>query len=347
MKNCTQLKLLNTFSVQAQANYIVTAYNEFSLLKLWNRYNDSEGSVLILGEGSNILFLGNYEGTVLLNRIKGIFVTENKTEWKLHVGAGEKWNELVMYTINRNMPGLENLACIPGSVGAAPIQNLGAYGVELSQVCEYVDVLDLDQGNKVRLLCCDCNFQYRDSIFKNNLYKYAIIFVGLKLKKIWRPVLHHSALMNLNAYHLTPRQILNMIILIRNKKLPNPSINGNAGSFFKNPIVDIEFAYTLLKQYSNMPHYFLENGKIKLLAGWLIEQCKLKGYILGEASVYCKQALILINTRQRATGIEIAKLACYIRNVVANKFNIYLQPEVRFIGKNGEVNPNQFFNCFI
>lgn len=342
-QNYNQLKTLNTFSVKATANYIVTVSDEFSLLKLWKQNRNIGKYVLIMGEGSNILFVDNYHGIVLLNRIKGIIIAENHTEWRLHVGSGEKWHDLVVYTINRNIPGLENLACIPGYVGAAPIHNIGAYGVELSQVCEYVDVLELSNGNKIRLYCRDCCFQYRDSIFAKNLYKYAIISVGLKLKKTWKPVLHYPELNNLKKNSVTSRQIFNLIVLIRHEKLPNPIINGNAGSFFKNPIISAKVAYSLSKIYPQIPYYKQSNGKIKLSARWLIEQCKLKGFSLGEASVYNKQAVILINTRQRATGTEIAALACYVHNVVINKFNIYLKPEVRFIGNKGEINPDSLF----
>lgn len=337
------IKSLNTFSIDIQVQQIITIYNESSLYRFWKKDYNRGLSLLILGEGSNVLFLENYKGVVLLNRIKGIFITENRTEWKLHVGAGEKWSELVVRTINNNIPGLENLACIPGCVGAAPINNIGAYGIELSQVCEYVDVLELQNGNRIRFNCSDCYFQYRESIFKNYLYKYIIIFVGLKLNKFWKPVLHYAELRYLDINSVTPRQILNMIILIRQKKLPNPIINGNAGSFFKNPIVNHTIASSLLKEYSNMPYYLQSDGKIKLLAGWLIEHCKLKGYILGEVSVYHKQALVLINHRQKATGTEVAALALYIHNKVLNKFNIYLEPEVRFIGSSGEFNPKKLF----
>lgn len=347
MTNYTQLKSFNTFSINAKADNIITIYDKLSLFKLWRQHQDNGKSILILGAGSNVLFLENYKGTVLLNRIKGIFITENNTEWKLHVGAGEKWNALVMYTITMNMPGLENLVCIPGYVGAAAIQNIGAYGLELSQVCEYVDVLDLIYGNIIRFYYHDCCFSYRNSIFKNCLDKYAIIFVGLKLNKHWKPILHYPELKSLNIDFATPIQILKLIILIRNKKLPDPIINGNAGSFFKNPIIDANFAQNLYRIYPKMPFYKQADGKIKLLAGWLIEQCKLKGYVLGEASVYFKQAVVLINTRQKATGTEIAALAFYVRNTVINKFNVYLQPEVRLIGNKGEINPDQLFKYYI
>ncbi|ADV33589.1 UDP-N-acetylenolpyruvoylglucosamine reductase [Candidatus Blochmanniella vafra str. BVAF] len=345
MKHCVQLKLLNTFSVSAYADQLVEVYDECSLLHYWEKSQRDGRGVLILGAGSNILFLGDYRGTVLLNRIKGIFITESKVEWRLHVGAGERWNKLVAYTINNNIPGLENLACIPGCVGAAPIQNIGAYGLEFSQVCEYVDVLDLEQRKKIRFYCHECCFKYRESIFKVNLHKYAILFIGLKLHKHWKPILHYLQLYYPNlSLSTTPHTVLNAIILIRQKKLPDPMIHGNAGSFFKNPVVSTNTALSLLNKYPNMPYYIHQNDKIKLLAGWLIENCKLKGYVLGEASVYYKNALILINNRQKATGMEIAKLAYYVYNKVAIKFNIYLQPEVRLMGQIGEINLVKMFS---
>lgn len=344
MKKYVRLKSLNTFSIDVLANCVIKIYDEYTLLKIWKLFFDQGIPVLILGGGSNVLFLENYVGVILLNRIKGIFITENKKMWKLHVGAGEKWNELVIYTLNKNMPGLENLACIPGYVGAAPIQNIGAYGVELSQVCEYVDVLELKYGKKIRFTATECNFKYRDSIFRNHLSEYAIIFVGLQLCKNWKPVLKYHALAFLCGLQVTPRQIFNIICLIRHRKLPNPIMFGNAGSFFKNPIIDIKLARHLLQMYPKIPYVFCQtDNKIKLSAGWLIEHCRLKGCVFGEASVYYKQALILINTRQMATGTEIAALAFYIYNKVFKKFHICLQPEVRFIGSFGEIHPKKLF----
>ncbi|URJ32872.1 UDP-N-acetylmuramate dehydrogenase [Candidatus Blochmannia vicinus] len=343
MKHYVHLKSLNTFSIDVFAKHVVTAHNECALLRFWKKAYNKRTPVLILGGGSNILFLENYIGTILLNRIKGIFITENKMAWRLHVGAGEKWHELVTYTINKNIPGLENLAYIPGYVGAAPIQNIGAYGVELSQICEYVDVIDLYNEKKIRFFRAECNFQYRDSIFKNCLKKYAIVSVGLKLNKKWKPVLSYHELTHLNKDSITPRQVFNFINIIRQKKLPDPILVGNAGSFFKNPIVDTNIARYLFQIYPNMPYYSQKNGKIKLSAGWLIERCQLKGYMFGEAAIHPKQSLVLINRRKIATGTEIAALALFIYNQVADKFNIYLQPEVRLIGNYGEINPKKLF----
>lgn len=344
MRRCVRLKSLNTFSIDVLAKSVITVYDEYMLLKFWRLFFNRGVPVLILGGGSNILFLENYIGIVLLNRIKGIFITENKEMWKLHIGAGEKWNDLVIFTVNKNVPGLENLACIPGYVGAAPIQNIGAYGVEFSQVCEYVDVLELKYGKRVRFTATECNFQYRDSIFKKHLNKYAIIFVGLQLCKNWKPILRYRELAYLYGRRITSRQIYNFVCLIRSKKLPDPVVFGNAGSFFKNPVVNIKVARCLFQTYPSIPYFFCyTNDRVKLSAGWLIERCNLKGYSFGEVSVYYKQALILINTRQMATGTEVAALAFYIHSKVLKKFNIYLQPEVRFIGSFGEIKPKKLF----
>lgn len=337
------IKLLNTFSIDIRVKKIIIIHDESSLYRFWKQYNDQGYFVLILGEGSNILFLENYKGIVLLNRIRGISIIENKKEWILHVGAGEKWSELVIYTINKNIPGLENLACIPGCVGAAPINNIGAYGVELSQICEYVDVLELKNGRRIRFSWNDCYFRYRESIFKNNLYKYAVIFVGLKLYKLWKPILHYPELCYLNMRLVTCQQVLKVITVIRQRKLPNPVVTGNAGSFFKNPIINAQEAFSLCRRYSDMPYYLQSDGTIKLSAGWLIEYCKLKGYTLGEVSVYYKQALVFINNRQKATGTEVAALALYVYDRVVSKFNICLQPEVRLIGSLGELKPKKLF----
>lgn len=343
MEKKVRLKLLNTFAIDVLADCVIRIHDEHTLLKVWRRFVDLSVPVLILGGGSNVLFLGDYVGTVILNRIKGIFVTEYEEIWRLHIGAGEKWHELVVYTLRKNMPGLENLAYIPGYVGSAVIQNIGAYGVEFSQFCEYVDVLELENDRKIRFTAIECDFHYRGSIFKNYLNKYAIIFVGLRLYKKWKPTLKYCELICLNNRQVTPFSIFNFIYLIRKKKLPNPIQFGNAGSFFENPILDTKIVDNLLKKYPSIPYCYHMENKIKLSAGWLIERCNLKGCIFGEAAVYYKQALILINIRQMATGTEIAALAFFIYSNVLKKFNIFLRPEVRLIGNFGEIDPNQLF----
>ncbi|URJ25263.1 UDP-N-acetylmuramate dehydrogenase [Candidatus Blochmannia ocreatus (nom. nud.)] len=343
MKNYIQLKSLNTFRISVFAAQVIKIYDVYALIKHWKNTYYKAQPVLILGRGSNVLFLDNFIGTILINKIKGIFVTEYNKIWRLRVGAGEKWDKLVTYAINHNIPGLENLACIPGSVGAAPIHNIGAYGIELSKICEYVDIIDLYNEKVIRFTHEECLFQYRSSIFKNILKNYAIIFVGLKLSKKWKPILNYGELNCLKKHYITPKQIFKFIRKIRYNKIPNVKKTGNAGSFFKNPIINAKKAYNLLSLYPNMPYYRQIDGAMKLSAGWLIDNCSLKGYILGRAAIYSKQSLILINNKNMANGTEIAALALYIYTSVAKKFNIYLQPEVIFIGKHGKINPKKIF----
>lgn len=344
MSDNVALKPLNTFAIDVMARSVVIAHNEVELLTLWRQANEESLPVLLLGGGSNVLFLENYNGTVLLNRIKGIVVSEDKEAWHLHVSAGEVWHELVMYSLARQMPGLENLALIFGYVGAAPIQNIGAYGVELQQLCEYVEILQLKTGEKRRLSAPECRFGYRESIFKYHVRDdSAIVAVGLRLRKAWQPVLSYGDLTQFDVENVTPDQIFDAVCAMRRSKLPDPAMAGNAGSFFKNPVIGAEVADQLLKCYPGLPYYPQSNGGVKVAAGWLIEHCQLKDYQIGGAALYDKQALVLVN-RAQATGGEVAALALYIRRKVADRFAIWLEPEVRFIASQGEVDAVKYWH---
>ncbi|CDG15980.1 UDP-N-acetylmuramate dehydrogenase [Xenorhabdus doucetiae] len=333
----TQLKAFNTFGISACADHIGIATSIESLLTLWQEAMEKDHPILLLGGGSNVLFTENFKGTVILNRILGINIQESDTAWHVHAGAGENWHELITYLFNQQIYGLENLALIPGNVGSAPIQNIGAYGIEFKQVCEYVDFVELKTGNSMRLTANECQFAYRDSIFKHQ-YKddYVITAVGLRLNKKWEPILTYGALAQFSREKVTPKQIFDTVCEMRQNKLPDPALMGNAGSFFKNPIVSIELAYRIKSEYPDCPQYPHDEHNIKIAAGWLIEQCQLKGYVIGGAAVHTKQALVLIN-KDNATGQDIIALAAYVRNKVAEKFNIFLEPEVRFIGSEGEI----------
>ncbi|TCV91115.1 UDP-N-acetylmuramate dehydrogenase [Biostraticola tofi] len=332
------LKQLNTFAIDARASHVVRVETEAQMMENWRQAQRRQVPVMLLGSGSNVLFLENYCGTILLNRIKGITVQETAEAWHLHIGAGEDWHELVSNTLADGMPGLENLALIPGCVGSAPIQNIGAYGVEFESRCEYVEVLDLASGEKIRLSKADCRFGYRESIFKHQYRdNYAIVAVGLMLSKTWLPVLTYGDLARLDPATATPAQVFDTVCHMRRTKLPDPRVTGNAGSFFKNPVISAAAAETLLKAYPGAPHYTQPDGQVKLAAGWLIDQCSLKGFRLGEAAVHDKQALVLIN-RGSASGRDMVALARHVRHQVADKFAIWLEPEVRFIGSRGEVN---------
>ncbi|HEX4504045.1 MAG TPA: UDP-N-acetylmuramate dehydrogenase [Scandinavium sp.] len=332
------LKPFNTFGIESQAARIICADNAPQLLDAWQRATAENLPVLILGEGSNVLFLSDYSGLVLVNRIKGIKVTEQSDAWHLHVGAGENWHNLVKHTLENSMPGLENLALIPGCAGSSPIQNIGAYGVELQRVCEYVDCIELATGAAKRLSAKECRFGYRDSIFKHEYQNsYVIVAIGLKLLKQWTPVLNYGDLTSLDPLTVTPQQVFDAVCHMRMTKLPDPKVNGNAGSFFKNPVIQPVLADKLLKAFPNAPHYPQADGKVKLAAGWLIDQCQLKGKSIGGAMVHRQQALVLIN-ENNAVSDDVVALAHYVRQQVGEKFDVWLEPEVRFIGETGEVN---------
>lgn len=332
------LKLWNTFGIAHYARQIIRAENQQQLLEAWQGAKRGEQPVLILGEGSNVLFLENFTGTVIINRIMGIDITEQDDAWCLHIGAGENWHGLVQFALDKGMGGLENLALIPGCVGSSPIQNIGAYGVELQRVCDYVDCVELASGTPHRLSAQGCCFGYRDSIFKHEYQdRYAIVGVGLRLAKAWRPVLTYGDLTRLDPETVTPHDIFAAVCHMRMTKLPDPKVNGNAGSFFKNPVVSAGQAEALLIRFPSAPHYLQADGSVKLAAGWLIDQCQLKGSAVGGAAVHRQQTLVLVNT-DNATSEDVVQLAHYVRQQVGAKFDVWLEPEVRFIGARGEVN---------
>ncbi|WP_085543071.1 UDP-N-acetylmuramate dehydrogenase [Cedecea sp. NFIX57] len=333
----SSLKPFNTFGIQATAAHIVIAESVQQLTEAWAESSQANQPVLILGEGSNILFLQDFEGTVIVNRIKGIQVIETDDAWLLHVGAGENWHSLVEYTLQKGMPGLENLALIPGCAGSSPIQNIGAYGVEIKQVCDYVDCVELSSGQAIRLTNEECRFGYRDSIFKHDYQdRFAIVAVGYRLPKMWRPILSYGDLAKLDPATVTPQQVFESVCNMRTSKLPDPKVNGNAGSFFKNPVISAKQAEKLIVCGTNVPHYPQPDGSVKLAAGWLIDQCQLKGYRIGGATVHRQQALVIIN-EENASSADIVALAHYVRQQVGEKFDVWLEPEVRFMGGKGEV----------
>lgn len=331
------LKPWNTFGIERNAHRIVCAENPQQLLTAWQEAIHSQQPVLILGEGSNVLFLDDFSGTVIINRIKGIAVHEDNEAWHIHVGAGENWHNLVQHTLAQGMPGLENLALIPGCAGSSPIQNIGAYGVELQHVFDYVECVELSSGKQQRLTAQACRFGYRDSIFKHEYQdRFAITAVGLRLAKRWQPVLTYGDLTRLDPATVTPQEVFDAVCCMRTSKLPDPKVNGNAGSFFKNPVVTAEQASALLSEFPNAPHYSQADGSVKLAAGWLIDQCQLKGTAIGGAAIHHLQALVIINTGA-AISEDVVQLAKLVRQRVGEKFNVWLEPEVRFIGRSGEV----------
>lgn len=333
-----KLKNYNTFSLDVKAKAIHLATSVEELLILWKDAQLEEWPVLLLGSGSNVLFISDFEGLVILNRITSLVITESSQEWFIHVGAGNNWHQLVKELIKNGIYGLENMALIPGLVGAAPIQNIGAYGMEFKDVCNYVDIVDLNNGKQYRLNTAECQFSYRDSIFKHKYREnFAILSVGLKLNKRWEPILTYAGLASLAAQVVTAETIFDAVCKMRQSKLPDPFLVGNAGSFFKNPVISNKEANEIKARYPRCLEYLQTDGRVKLVAGWLIEQCDLKGYQCGGAVVHSDQALVLIN-KNDATGKDIVNLARYIQKKVIDKFAITLEPEVRFIGKYGEIN---------
>lgn len=332
-------KIPNTFALDVYANQVETVETVEQLMQVWKNNTDSQ-PIMIIGQGSNTLFTENFAGTIIVNRIKGLTITETPTHWHLKVCAGEYWHDLVANTINQNIPGLENLALIPGCVGSAPIQNIGAYGIEFQKVADYVELLEFATGKIIRVT--DGQYGYRESIFKHKYADgYAVVYVGITLPKQWSPVLTYGELRNFEPESVTPKMIFDKVCEIRRSKLPDPNVLGNGGSFFKNPVVDKKFADKLLEKYPTMPIYSQTNDQIKLAAGWLIDQCGLKGYQIGGAAVHQQQALVLVN-KDNATAQDVVALARYIINAVLQKFSVHLSPEIRFMGATGEIDVDKF-----
>ena len=349
MKEYTNYSLLNhnTFGMDVKAKRYVEYDNEEELKAIIPTLS---GEVLHIGGGSNLLFKGDFDGTVLHSAIKGIeelsgtqISTVNcqlsTDEVLVRVGAGEVWDDFVAWAVEHGYGGVENLSLIPGEVGASAVQNIGAYGVEAKDVIALVEAMDLSNGQKRIFGNLECNYAYRQSIFKNQLRgKYAITYVTYRLQK--QPVLkldygnlkavleNNSQLSTVNC-QLSIKSVRQAIIDIRNAKLPDPKVQGNAGSFFMNPVVSREKFLSIQKDYPQMPFYEVEGG-VKIPAGWMIDQCGWKGKSLGRAAVHDKQALVLVNLGG-ATSDEILTLCHTICKDVKEKFGIDIHPEVNFI----------------
>lgn len=326
----------NTFGIAATCNRFVEYSTPAQLKEILPTLHEHKW--LHIGTGSNLLFVQpHFNGTILHSRILGKeLLAENNDALLIRVGAGESWDDFVAYCVGHHYYGLENLSLIPGEVGASAVQNIGAYGVEVGNNIERVETLEVLSGRERIFHHDECRYAYRSSLFKAEATdKYIVTHVVYRLQKNFTPNLSHAALPNaLNAAGIpldqaTAAEVRETIIGIRRTKLPDPSEIGNAGSFFMNPIVSREKATALLAQYPDMPHYNTPDG-IKVPAGWLIEQCGWKGRTLGRAGVHAQQALVLINV-DHATGQDIAALAQAIRQDVLRKFDISIQPEVRYI----------------
>ena len=331
-----QLKPYNTFGIEATAQYFTEVSTIEQLQQILQHPDYQHTPRLILGGGSNLLLTKDFEGIVIKINIKGIEIVKQDTEhvW-LKSGAGVMWHELVMHCVNENYAGIENLSLIPGTVGAAPMQNIGAYGIEIKEVFEELQALEISTGNIKVFNKEECQFGYRESIFKHEAKgKYVIINVTFKLNK--NPIFHmeygaiKDTIAEMGVNTLSIKAISDAVIHIRQSKLPNPAEIGNAGSFFKNPEISKEQFDTLKAQYPTIPSYPISETIVKVPAGWLIEQAGWKGQRFGNVGVHARQALVLVNYGG-GKGNEIKELSQNIQASVQDKFGILLSPEVNFI----------------
>lgn len=332
IKENYHLKTHNTFAIDVCCRYFVEADREEDLLDFVSSYEWEPDEILILGGGSNFLFTEDFAGTVFYPSMQGIeLVEENEVAVWVRVGAGVEWDDFVAWAVEHGYGGVENLSLIPGHVGAAPVQNVGAYGMEAGEVIESVEAIHIKEACRVNIEAADCCFAYRYSKFKGewkNQYLITQVIFRLSKKPVFR--LNYgsvkSELEKLGG-EINLRTIRQAIIQIRQMKLPDVKVLPNAGSFFKNPLVSDQVAELLQEQYPSLPVYEAGNEHKKLAAGWMIEQCGWKGKTLGKAGVHDQQALVLVN-RGGADGTEIAHLANEIKKSVFMKFGVWIEPEV-------------------
>jgi len=329
------LKYLNTFGVEAKARWFTEINSEQDLIDLFKDEQWNAAERLVIGGGSNILFTKDFDGLVIRMNIKGISQKIEGENIYIAAGGGEVWNELVNYCVDRGFAGMENLSLIPGSVGASPIQNIGAYGVELKDIFLECEVFNISTGKFSTFKNADCQFGYRESIFKSVL-KGKVIITSVTYKLSANPNLNttygaiSSELQNRKIEQPTIKDISRVVSDIRVSKLPDPSTIGNAGSFFKNPVVSMDTFEKIQSSFPDTVHYCLPNSTVKLAAGWLIEQCGWKGKKIGETGTWKNQALVLVN-HGNATGTEVYELSSAIINDVKNKFGVVLEREVNMV----------------
>jgi UDP-N-acetylmuramate dehydrogenase len=336
------LQPFNTFHIVAKAHHLVRIASQEDVQALLNSPEWAANGHLVLGGGSNMVLTGDVKPLVLKVEVMGrTLVQETPKAFIVEAGAGENWHDFVAWTLAQGYPGLENMALIPGTVGASPVQNVGAYGVELQDRFESLDAVDLQTGKVFTLNAAQCAFGYRDSVFKHGGPQSAPTSLGLKdralilrvrfaLPKPWKPVLGYADIDKKMAEHGCPKptaqQLFDWVCEIRRAKLPDPALIGNAGSFFKNPTVSAEQCQDIIARDPKVVHYRLADGSVKLAAGWLIDSCGWRGKSIGQAGVYEKQALVLVN-RGGATGGEVMTLAKAIQTSVYERFGLLLEPE--------------------
>ncbi|PID64946.1 MAG: UDP-N-acetylenolpyruvoylglucosamine reductase [Cardiobacteriales bacterium] len=326
------LTAFTTFQTTAFAQDLLIINKRSDLNTLTDRLGSR--SFIVIGGGSNVLFADDYNGVVIVNRLRGIEIIEESTQnARIKIAAGENWHDVVIKLSQQGLYGLENLALIPGTMGAAPVQNIGAYGVEIANFIDSVEVFDLRTKTFNHLSPNDCDFSYRNSKFKTNEWRqrYIIVSVTLCLSKTFAPILSYQGLCQPDS-PTTAQQLLQRVIDVRQSKLPDPAVLANAGSFFQNPIISRVQLQKLQAKYRDIPYFDIDNDKVKIPAAWLIEQAGFKGHQQQNgAGVYDKHALILVN-HGKAHGKEIYALAREIMTSIKDKFAIDISPEVRIIG---------------
>ncbi len=330
------LKHLNTFGLDVKSRWFTEANNLGDLQAIITDKRFGNVHKMILGGGSNVLFTKDFDGIIIHNRIEGTEVLSNTNDEAIvKAGGGLTWHTFVLFAIENNFPGIENLSLIPGSVGAAPIQNIGAYGVELKKTFLELDAVSLDNGHIRTFKSEECRFGYRDSIFKHEAKnKYAIVSVTFRFNKNEKINTSYGAieeeLKNKNISSPTIRDVSNAVISIRQSKLPDPKVIGNAGSFFKNPEIPNKQFEKLKSEFPQITGYPAHDNKTKIAAGWLIEQCGWKGKRIGETGMHAKQALVLVNYGN-ASGKELISHAKNVQQSVKEKFDVELEMEVNIV----------------
>lgn len=327
----------NTFGIDQSCWKIYEPTTEEQLLDILPQLR--QHPLLVIGGGSNLLLTKDFEGNVLHPSIKGIeviYIPTDDSHVLLRCGAGEVWDDVVAYAVEHGYYGIENLSIIPGEVGASAVQNIGAYGVEAKDVIQHIEAIEIATGKEVEFACEECDYSYRHSRFKKEWKgRYVVTHVTYRLSRIFTPKLDYGNIRSVLAAKdidndiVTAKEVRAAIIEIRNSKLPDPKIEGNAGSFFMNPIVSKSQYEALVAQYPDIPHYAV-GDKYKIPAGWMIEQCGWKGKTLGKAGVHSKQALVLVN-KGGAKGADIVALCEAIRSDVMKKFGVDIKPEVNIV----------------
>lgn len=336
-----QLKSLNTLSLDSVASYYVQIHSKQDLIDALAFAHNNHLELMILSGGSNLLLPEKIDALVIHIDLQGIeFVSEDESSKTLRVSAGQSWHEFVLWTTEHKLYGLQNLALIPGRVGASPVQNIGAYGVEVGEFIDTVEVYDRELKCFSAIAAQDCGFAYRHSIFKEQPSRYVIVAVVFKLLKSPQMKINYGDLKAAMGDEMTPDNLQTQVIAIRQSKLPDPTVYPNAGSFFKNPIMSLQDYERLAALFPHVPHYLQANGDVKVAAGWLIDQSGWKGKRLDKVGMFDKQALVLVNYAD-AKLHDVQATYRAVQKDVLNKFNVFLEPEPVLIDIQGLIRSHQ------